>query len=215
MPEVAEEEAAADEASSVPSLPLVNYVALLLNAADRYFLDDEAIVGKVGRCLCGVNIEMVSGAASNVMVASATRQILCRIDQRVTALPFHVQNNFVRAACWDKVYSFAQLLVLTGQLQSNTGISSTAESLVHAFAAHKHIPMSAGRPLLGCRSEWHRCWNPGTWVPKIGPITQGPIIGTAYTRTLIGRPSLIYGRGFTIAIISINIRDMFMRSIHV
>ena len=24
------------------------------------------------------------------------------------------------------------------------------------------------------------CWNPGTWVPQIGPITQGPIIGPEY-----------------------------------
>ena len=59
------------------------------------------------------------------------------------------------------------------------------------------------------------CWNPGTWVPKIGPITQDPIIGTEYTRTLIGSPSLIYGRGFTMATISNSIRDMFMSSSHV
>ena len=59
------------------------------------------------------------------------------------------------------------------------------------------------------------CWNPGTWVPHIGPITQGPIIGTEYIGTLIGSPSLIYGRGFTMAIISNSIRDMFMQSIHV
>ena len=37
-------------------------------------------------------------------------------------------------------------------------------------------------------------WNPGTWVPKIGPITQGPIIGTEYIGTLIRTPSLIYIR---------------------
>ena len=42
-----------------------------------------------------------------------------------------------------------------------------------------------------------QCWNPGTWVPKIGPITQGPIIRTEHTRTRVGSPSLIYGRGFT------------------
>ena len=68
--------------------------------------------------------------------------------------------------------------------------------------------------LFGKNCEWV-CWNPGTWVPKIGPITQGPIIRTEYIGTLIGSPSLIYGRGFTMAIISNNIRDMFMRSIHV
>ena len=52
--------------------------------------------------------------------------------------------------------------------------------------------------------------NAGTWVLKIGPITQGPIIGTEHTRTRVGSPSLIYGRGFTMAIISNNIRDMLV-----
>ena len=27
------------------------------------------------------------------------------------------------------------------------------------------------------------CWNPGTWVLKIGLITQGPIVGTEYIDT--------------------------------
>ena len=54
------------------------------------------------------------------------------------------------------------------------------------------------------------CWNPGTWVPKVGPITQGPIIGTEYIGTLIWSPSLIYGRGFTMAIISNNICNMLI-----
>ena len=72
--------------------------------------------------------------------------------------------------------------------------------------------------LEASREDWSDdkdCWNPGTWVPQIGPITQGPIFGTEYIGTLIGSPRLIYGRGFTMAIISNNIRDMFMRSIHV
>ena len=64
---------------------------------------------------------------------------------------------------------------------------------------------------IGCVLE---PWNMGT-IPKIGPITQGLIIGTEYIGTLIESPSLIYGRGFTMAIISNNIRDMFMQSIHV
>ena len=82
----------------------------------------------------------------------------------------------------------------------------------------------AGRPFQQCcwePNQWvairvgGRCWNPGIWVPKIGPITQGPIIGTEYIGTLIGSPRLSYARGFTMTIISNNIRDMFMQSIHV
>ena len=72
-----------------------------------------------------------------------------------------------------------------------------------------------GRCNSKCLSSSGSCWNPGTWVPQIEPITQGPIIGTEYIGTLIGSPSLIYGRGFTMAIISNNIRDMCMQSTHV
>ena len=41
MPEVAEDEAVADEASSVLSLPLVHDAASLLNATDHSFSDDH------------------------------------------------------------------------------------------------------------------------------------------------------------------------------
>ena len=56
--------------------------------------------------------------------------MLCLMEQRIAALPFHVRNNFVWAACRDNIHSFAQLLVLTGQLQPNAGVRSTAESML-------------------------------------------------------------------------------------
>ena len=84
------------------------------------------------------------------------------------------------------------------------------------FMVYSHPKFTEGTPTgTGTKCSERMCWNPGTWVPQIGPITQGPIIGTEYIGTLIGSPSLIYGRGFTMAIISNNIRDMFMQSIHV
>ena len=61
VPEVAEDEATADEATSVSSLSLVHDAASLLNTADHYFLDDNVIVGEVGRCLRGLVAYNISG----------------------------------------------------------------------------------------------------------------------------------------------------------
>ena len=38
------------------------------------------------------------------------------------------------------------------------------------------------------------CWNPGTWVSQIEPITQGLFIGPEHIGTLFGNLILIYGR---------------------
>ena len=95
----------ANDQGHVPSLPPMHDAASLLIATNRYFLDDESLVSELRGCLCGVNFGVVDGAASNVVVNAITRQLLCRMEQRVAVLPIHVRNNFVWAACRENAHS--------------------------------------------------------------------------------------------------------------
>ena len=70
----------------------------------------------------------------------AKTRLTRRLARKLLILPKPVQHNFVWAACRDKIYAFAQILALPGQLPDNLVAYLITESILKPHPLSYHQP---------------------------------------------------------------------------
>ena len=76
-------------------------------------------------------------------VVTMARQLNKYLERKLLSFPKNIRHNFVWVACHDNIHSFAQILVITGQLPQHLVSRSVNDSIIKTHKSAYHHPLGS------------------------------------------------------------------------